>query len=369
MGRHTRLLAMAWKELLVLLLDKRARIALIAAPIMQMTLFGYASTLEIKHIDMGYVARDGGIAEERLLADLAGSPNMRNLERYASEDELLDGIERRKILAGLVIPQDLSRRLAQGRKAEVGLLLDGRRTNSSQLVASYVSDIASRTGAELRPEMPPPGPQVIATNWYNPALDYLWFTMPALIGMIVTVMVFIVSLLSVSRERELGSFDELMILPLTRIEVLVGKTLPAFVVGLINAAIYVVMIPNVYGVPMHGSLLLLFAAATAYALALTGIGLSISCLSQNQQQSFLGGFLVMVPLMLLSGFASPVDNMPGWLQILCKANPVLHMQIICEGIFLKNMGAATVFAHIWPMLLVSCATLPMAAWLFRARSA
>lgn len=367
-GRLPRLWAMAVKELLVVLLDKRARIMLLIAPILQLSLFGFASTLEVKAIDMGYVNRDGGIVSERVLAALGGSPNVRRLVRYDSGAALIQGIERREILAGMVLPQDLSRRVAAGGTGDIGLLLDGRRTNSAQIVASYVTDIVQSAGEDLRPEARLLGPRTLASHWFNPNLDYMWFTMPGLIALIITVMVFTVSLLSVSREREMGSFDELMVLPLTSVEVLVGKTIPAFLVGLFNVGLYILLIPTVYGVPLEGSVPLLLLASTAYALAVTGIGLSISCVAQNQQQSFLIGFLVMIPLIMLSGYASPVDNMPQWLQLVAQVNPVMHMLVICEGIFLKDMETASALAHTWPMLLVALLTLVLAGWLFRSRA-
>lgn len=367
-ARLSRLWAMAVKELLVVLLDRQGRIMLLIAPVLQLTLFGFASTLEVKAIDLGYVNRDAGIVAERVLATLGGSPNVRRLVRYDDSAALLRAIERREVLAGMVLPQDLSRRVAAGGTGDIGLLLDGRRTNSAQIVAGYVTDMVQHTGHDLRPQSRLLGPQVLASHWFNPNLEYLWFTMPGLIALIVTMMVFTVSLLSVSREREMGSFDELMVLPLTPAEVLIGKTLPGFLVGLFNAGLYALLIPTVYGVPLAGSVSLLLLASTAYALAVTGIGLSISCVSHSQQQSFLIGFLVMVPLILLSGYASPVDNMPAWLQVLAQANPVMHMLVICEGIFLKDMAASSVLAHTWPMLVAGAATLLLAARLFRLRS-
>lgn len=366
-ARLTRLWAMAVKELLVILLDRRARVVLVVAPILQLTLFGLATTLEVRNIDLGYTSQDSGSASEQLLAELAGSPNVRSLARFSNLDQLNRAIEHREILVGLVIPQDLSRKVASGGTGQIGILLDGRRINSAQIVAGYLGEIAARTGASLRPTGQASMPGIAAVYWYNPALDYVWFSMPGLIALIITVMVLAISLLAVSREREMGSFDEIMVLPLSSFEILVGKTIPAFLVAQFNATLYVILIPLVYGVPLHGSLWLLYLASIAYALALTGIGLSVSCLAQSQQQSFLLGFLVLVPMTLISGYASPVDNMPEWLQWAARANPIYHMLTICQGIFLKDLSASEVIGHVWPMLAVAVLTLGLAARLFRAR--
>ena len=148
---------------------------------------------------------------------------------------------------------------------------------------------------------------------------------------------------------------------------LIGKVAPAFLMGLVNSAAYLILIPLLYGVPFHGSVVLLFAGIFAYSLAMTGIGLAISAVSQTQQQAFLLGYLVMVPLIMVSGFTSPVDNMPGWLQSFALANPMYHMLAISQGEFLKALPLRFVVAHVWPMLAVSIVTLSTAYHLFRSR--
>ncbi len=363
-----RIWALVLKEIKVVLLDKRARTTLILSPVLQLALFGLATTLEVKNIDLGVVNRDNGIASERLLAALGGSRNLRTIRPYRNLAELNRGIAHREVIAGLVLPPDLSRDVAAGRTGEIGLLLDGRRINAAQIVNGYLGEIAAQTGAQLRPRSVPAGPQLVTAHWFNPNLDYRWFTMPAMIAVITAVLMISVSAQSVARERELRTYDQLMVLPLRPWEILVGKMVPAFLVGLFNALLYAALIPLLYGVPLHGSVPLLLLAILAFALAVTGIGVSISALAQTQQQAFLGGFMVTVPLILLSGYASPIDNMPGWLQPVANANPLSHMLTICEGIFLKDLPPHLVFAHVWPMLAVALFTLSLAAWLFRLRS-
>ena len=172
---------------------------------------------------------------------------------------------------------------------------------------------------------------------------------------------------SVARERELGTFDQLMVSPLRVSEILMGKMTPPLIIGLFNASLYLLVIPTVFGVPLTGSVLIFYVALIFYLLALIGVGMFVSTLSQTQQQAFLGMFLVTVPAILLSGFASPVDNMPRWLQILAEANPPKHFLIIVEGIFLKAMPAAEVLKHTWPLAMIAAVTLSASALLFRSR--
>jgi ABC-2 type transport system permease protein len=365
-ARLIRIWAMALKELKVVLLDKRARTTLIISPIIQLLLFGYASTLEVKNIDVGVVNRDNGTAAEQFLAGLGGSRNIRKLEFYPDAASLNDAIAHREVIAGLFLPPDLSRDVAAGRTGEIGLVLDGRRINAAQIVNGYLGEIAAQSGAQLR--APPAGPQLVTRHWFNPNLEYRWFTMPAMIAVITAVLMVSVSAQAVARERELGTYDQLMILPLRPHEILAGKLVPAFLVGLFNGLLYVAMIPLLYGVPMLGSVGPFLIAIVAFALSITGIGLSISALAQSQQQAFLSSFLVTVPLILLSGYASPSDNMPGWLQPLAEINPLTHMLLICEGIFVKGWGFPIVMQHVWPIILVALVTITVAGALFRLRS-
>lgn len=365
-GRIARLAALALKELRVVLLDRRARITLIVSPILQLALFGFATTLEVKNFDIGVVDRDNGRAAEQLIAALDGSPNVRALRFYPSEAALDQAIAHRRIIAGLLLPQRLSEEVSAGRTGEVLVLLDGRRSNAAQIVAGYIEQIAARAGAELRPQAVERGPQLLVRNAYNPNLDYLWFTLPSMIAVISAVLALSVAAQSIAREREFGTFDELMILPLHPWEILLGKVAPAFLVGMANAALFTVLIPLLYGVPLTGSPVLLLTAIFVYSMALVGIGLLISSVAQNQQQAFLFMFFVTVPMILLSGYASPVDNIPGWLQPLVAVNPAHHMLVISEGIFLKDLPPDLVLRHLLPMLGLAAALFAGALALFRA---
>jgi len=367
-GAWIRIVAMALKELKVVLLDRRVLTTLVVSPIVQLILFGFATTLEVRNIDIGVVNRDVGVASEQFLAAMGGNRNMREIRFYPSEAALREAIEQREVIAGLLIPPDLSVHYARRETAEMGLLLDGRRINAAQIVAGYMADIAHEAGGRMRPELAHPEPEVVARHWYNPNLEYRWFTLPGMITLITTVIVLSVSVQAIAREREFGTYDELMALPMRHWEILVGKSVPAFCVGLFNGALYVVMIPLVSDVPFNGSLLLMLLGIAAFSLAITGIGLAISTVSQNQQQAFLGGFLVIVPLMLLSGYASPVDGMPPWLQTVSRIDPLSHMLTISHGLFLKGLPARLILPEIVPILAVAVAALGLANLLMRLRN-
>ncbi|MEO6716815.1 MAG: ABC transporter permease [Novosphingobium sp.] len=364
---NSRLLAMIVKELWAVLRDPRGRIILVVPPIIQLVLFSAAATLEVKNVTIGIYSRDDGAASREFISELAGSPNFRRLIRIETPQALEEAIDGQQAIAVVVIDQGFSRDIAARRPATIQAILDGRKSNAAQIVMGYLNQVAANTGATLRPQPHRPIGQIAATNWYNPNLDYLWFILPSLIVQIGAISAMGVTAQSVSRERELGSFDQLMVSPLRTWEVLVGKMMPPLLLGLFNVTAYLIIIPLAYGLHMQGSLVLFYAAMLVYLFAVIGLGMAISAVSRTQQQAFLGMFVLIVPMILLSGFASPVENMPGWLQVIAEADPLKHFLIISEGLFLKGMTAADVFANTWPIAVIGVVTMAVAVWQFRAR--
>jgi ABC-2 type transport system permease protein len=207
----------------------------------------------------------------------------------------------------------------------------------------------------------------VVINWFNRNLDYLWFTMPALVAVISAISAMSVVAQSVARERELGTYDQLMVSPLRVGEILIGKMVPPVLIGTFITTVYVILIPLVFRVPLTGSVALLYGALFIYLLALTGVGMLVSVLSATQQQAFLGMFLVAIPVILLSGYASPIDNMPHWLQVIAHLDPATYFLKVTEGVFLKAMPAADVLDNCWPLALICVVTLSASALLFRSR--
>lgn len=362
----TRLRAIIIKELWAILRDPRTRITLIVPPILQLFLFGVATTLEVKNITIGVLNRDGGAWSQDMIERVQGSPNVTRIVVLGSDAEAQTAIDRQQVIAVLRFDPSFSADVASGRGGTIGALFDGRKSNAAQIVSGYLDRIAAEVAADAAPVRPAIGASV-TVNWFNPNLDYPWFTMPALVAIIAAVTTLSVVAQSVARERELGTFDQLMVSPLRVHEILVGKMVPPVLVGSFVATAYVILIPLIFGVPLTGSLLLFYGALLLYLLALTGIGMLVSVLSATQQQAFLGMFLVAVPSILLSGYASPVDNMPAWLQVIAHADPVTYFLAVSEGVFLKAMPARDVLANCWPLALIAAVNLTAASLLFRSR--
>lgn len=358
-----RLIAIMTKELLSTLRDPRARISLILPPILQLLIFSLATTLEVKNFSVGVLDSSGGQQSVEFVERLAGSPNVGRIVRLASPAALANAINRQQVIAAVVLDARFDRDMAAHRPATIGVILDGRRTNAAQIVNGYIGQIAAGMGAQTVPT----GGGTIVRNAFNPNLDYIWFTLPSLIVVICAISGMSVTAQSVARERELGTFEQLMVSPLRTHEILIGKMTPPLLIGLFNGALYVVAATTVFGVPFTGNLALFFLTLILYMLAIIGIGMLVSTLAGTQQQAFLGSFLLSVPIILLSGYASPVDNMPEWLQIIGLADPARHYLVIVEALFLKAPPAAVIWANSWPLIIIATVTLSAAAWLFRAR--
>lgn len=361
-----RLQAMIIKEIWAILRDPRARFVLILPPLIQLFIFTYATTLDVRNVDIGVLDRSSGVHSAEIVSRIAGSPNFRRIVPLGSSAELRRAIDDQQVIAALVIDEDFDRKIAAHEPATIGAVLDGRRSNAAQIVSGYLSQVVGSVGADLMPRASAE-PGSIVTNWFNPSLDYIWFTLPSLIAIITSVAGFAITSQSVAREREFGTFDQLMVSPLRVHEILIGKMVPPFLIGMINGTVYLVVAQLVFGVPFIGSLALFFLSLAVYLLSLIGLGMLVSAASQTMQQAFLGVFMVMTPLILLSGYASPIDNMPDWLQAVTYLNPARYFIAIVQGLFLKAMPASAVFHQLWPLALIACATLSGAAWLFRAR--
>jgi len=364
-----RLRALILKELLAVLRDPRGRMILIVPPLVQLVVFSLAATLDVSNIDLGLVNRDSGRWGAELTQRVAAAPTVRSLLVLQDPAAVRAAIDRQRVLAVLEIGPTFSRDLETGRATDLQLILDGRRSNAAQIVASYLDQIARDLAAEspagqrgagvmVRPEV---------RVWFNPNLLYPWFMVPSLVGVIAMLMGLTVTALSIARERELGTFDQVLVSPLRTHEILLGKVIPPLLIGLTHMSLFILAAVLVFGVPLRGSLLLLYGCGLVFLAAVIGIGLLISALSATQQQAILGAFLFMVPAMLLSGFATPIENMPDWLQPLTLADPLRHFLVVVKGIFLKDLPAAEVLAETLPLAVIAVVSLGAAALLFRRR--
>ena len=363
-----RIFALIIKELLAILRDPRGRLVIIVPPILQLVVFSYAATLEVKNVDIAILNRDSGKWGQELVQRIDGAPTFRKLVRTGDDKTLHDLIERQQVIAALQIGPTFSRDIEARRMGNVQIILDGRRSNAAQIVSSYLTQIIATLADDLAtPQQKASSVGIAPRYWFNPNLTFIWFTVPSLVAIIALLIGLVVTALSVARERELGTFDQLMVSPLRTHEILIGKLMPPMMIGLVHITLYVLAAIFVFGIPLRGSLLLLYGSALFYLASVVGIGLFISSLSMTQQQAILGAFVFIVPAILLSGFATPIENMPEWLQPLTFINPLRYFLIVVKGVFLKDIPLSEVVHNTLPLALIALCTLSAAAWLFRSR--
>ena len=364
---RTRLKALIVKELLNILRDPKSRTVLLVPPIIQIFIFSFAMTMEAKNVHLGVLNLDAGRAGFELVQRFKEARTFTRIVPLGGQVEIQPVLDQQEVLAVLVVPSDFSRRLADGRPTGVQLLLDGRKTNTAQIVRGYAQRILDGFLADRGAAAPPRPAVALTRHWFNPNLEFMWYTVPSLICILSTVISLILTALSVAREREMGTFEQLLVSPLQPFEILLGKALPALFLALCSASLLLAIAIFVFRIPFQGSLVLLYGALVVFLSSIVGIGLFISSLSMTQQQAILGAFVFMPPAVILSGFATPIENMPPWLQEFTLVNPLRWFLIIVRGVFLKDMPPADVLANTLPMVVIALATLAAAGWLFKRR--
>jgi len=362
-----RLFNLIIKEFHASLRDPKARALLVGPPILQIVVFSLAMTLEVRNVRLGVFNQDIGEGGYALIQRFQHSPTFTKIIPILHDAEINPIIDSQKALAVIVIPQDFSRELHAERGAKVQILLDGRRPNAAPIVGGYATKIINNFAREYQQSNASGRVEVETRNWFNVNLDPRRTTVPCLVCVLATVLGLILSGLSIARERETGTFEQLLVSPLTPTEILLGKAIPALVlatcsvVGLMGITIFIM------DIPLRGSFLLLLASLELFLLSIIGVGLFVSSLSLTQQQAILGVVLVMPPFITLSGFATPVENMPHWMQWLTVADPVRWYMVIVKGVFMKGMGVWETFLNCIPLAIIALTTLSAAAVMFRRR--
>ncbi len=364
-----RIIALTIKEFLALLKDKKSRVVLIAPPLIQLLVFGYAATFDLNHVSYAVYNEDTGAPARDFLAKLEGSPTFRLSARVTGDNEVAPLIDAKKVLLALHLDPYFSRDLRLGRPARLQAIIDGRDSNTAMLVLGYLRNIVARFNQEWAAQRGDPSPPALlkVRYWFNPNLESRWFIVPGIVGLLTLVVTMLVTALSVAREREAGTFDQLLVTPLRPAEILLGKALPGFIIGCLEATFIILMAVLWFHIPLRGSLPALYGGVFLFLLSAIGVGLMISSIAVTQQQGLLGAFIFLVPSIILSGFATPIANMPGIVQKLTLLNPLRYYMVILRSVFLEGASGELLISQYWPMAVISLVTLSVAGWLFRHR--
>lgn len=357
-----RIVALITKESQQLTATRRNILMLLMPLFLQLAIFPFATTLEVRNATLAVLNRDQGAEAIEIVQRFAATPAFTGFIALHDETELRTVIDGQTALIAVDIPQDFSRKALSGEPVVIQAIIDGRRSNAAQIAFSYLQQV-TETYTEERLGATPPATLVVR-NLYNPNLDYKWFVLPSLVAIIATIGCLLVTALSLAREREEGTFDQLLVTPLTPAYIMFGKAVPGILVSMTQSAIIALAAVFLYGVPFTGPVWLLIVATFAYALALSGVGLFISAISGSQQQAFLGVFCFMVPSVVLSGYLAPVENMPAVLRAISDVNPLTHFIALSKGLFLKGYGFREAAPSLAALIAIGVVTLAVAHSVF-----
>jgi len=357
------------KELLVILKDPSSRVILVVPALMQSLLFGYAATYDLTHVDYALLDQSRSGASTALIAKLDGTGVFRRAATLDSPVQIAPIVNAQEALVVIQIGPRFEQQLDAGEQASIQLILDARNSNTAGSAAGFVGSVVEAFNVEWRQRHG--GAQapvrIESRAWFNPNLETRWNFMPGMIAALSMIQTLLLTALSVAREREQGTFDQLLVTPLSPTEIMIGKAVPPVFIGLVQSTLVLLVTLLWFRVPMAGSLLTLYTGLVFFTVASVGIGLSISAVSANMQQAMLYTFVLIMPMMLLSGLTTPVSNMPRALQIATLANPLRFAIDLVQRVYLEGVGLLTVWHNLVPLFIIAAITLPLAAWLFRHR--
>ena len=364
-----RILALVRKEFLALFKDPKSRMTLIVPPMIQLLVFGYAATFDLKHIPYAIYDEDRSAVSRDLEAAFAGAPAFHRVAVLSAEGEIAPLVDARRVLVVVHIGPRFAAELLSGRTAPLQVIVDGRNSNTAMAALGYVRDMVDRFNRDWIAAHGLQGPPaaLVTRAWFNPNLESRWFFIPGIVGMLTLVVTMLVTALTVAREREQGTFDQLLVTPMRPGEILLGKALPGFLIGIVQATVILLIATLWFHVPLLGSLPALYCGLALFLLSGVGAGLLISSLAVTQQQGLLGAFLFMVPAVILSGFATPIANMPEAVQLITLIDPLRYFLVILRKVFLEGAGFDVLLGQLWPMAVIGVVTLGLASWLFRHR--
>jgi ABC-2 type transport system permease protein len=337
-----RILFLAHAEVLHIARDRILLAQTLIVPMVQLLILANAATFEIRNMPIHVVDLDRSSASRLVVSRLASSGHFDIVDATPSlervDERMLDG----SITMAVVIPRDFERSIVRTGTAQVELSVNGEKGSAAGIVQAYATRVLAESGAALSPGRGEPRIDVRTRSRYNPTLNYKFYMVPGILVALMTIIGSLLSAQNIAREKELGTLEQLNVTPITRGEFIIAKLLPFWVLGLIELSLGLLIGKLVFGLPMHGSLPLLYAVATVYLGVALGVGLWISALVDTQQQAMFVTFFIVNIYLLMSGLFTPVDSMAPWVQTVTMINPVRHFVAIARAILMKGAGLADI---------------------------
>ncbi len=349
-----RLHQMLIKEFIQVFRDKRTRFLIIAPPIIQMLIFGYAAILEIRHVPAAILDYDNTQLSRELISNFTSSRYFDVRKRLTDRHQIVQMIDSGEVIMAIQINAGFAQDLRKGRTAHLQVILDSSNSNTALVGLGYLNEVTANFAQDYRndrlqrtsPLTIGQIPRIVLERrpWFNTELSSQWFFVPGVIGNLILVIVVNLTAFAIVREREIGTLEQIMVTPIRRVEFIMGKTLPFFLIGAFDAILVSVFGTLWFGVPLRGSIGVLALGTVLFLFCMLGIGLFISTVSHTQQQAMVTSFFFLMPAITFSGFGTPISSMPEPLQWLTYLNPLRYFQTLLRVVFLKGGGLDV----LWP---------------------
>lgn len=365
------------KELRQMRRDPRLMMMILMMPILQLLLYGYAVTTDVRHLKTVFCDLDHSSQSRSVIESILASPEYFDDAGYVDDERQAQlALDRGAASIVMVIPRGFGRAIAKGQTASLQALLDGSDPNAGTIGSGYLAKIVAAQAAKILQtrateaglsDVAAAGVDARIQVWYNPTLESSYSLVPGVMCMIVSNLTIILSALAIVRERELGTIEQLLVTPMKAHELMLGKLIPYLLMGFADVVVILVLSDILFGIPMRGSVWLLVAIAGLFMLGSLGIGLLVSTTSKTQQQAQMLASLFIMPNMMLSGFMFPIANMPTWLQPITFLLPMRYFLASVRGIMMKGNGFGDLSGEVWPLALLSVSIFIAAILRFQKR--
>ncbi len=330
---------------------------MLIAPVIQLFILGYAATFEVKNLPIAILDEDNSILTREISESINSTETFNIVVNLNSLDEIDDALKRGKASMVIIFPNEFEKKLSKNEKVELPVIIDGTDANSATIAMGFFSSIVMERFVSIVDEkvksqglrfIPFCEPEI--RIWFNPEMRSSSFIIPGLIGMILITVTLIMTAMSMVREKEQGTIEQLLVTPVKGYELLIGKILPFILIGLIDATAVILVGKFWFKVPLRGDIVLLFISVFVFLLTTLGLGIFASVISRTQQQALMTAYFFAMPNIILSGFVFPVESMPPVIRFITNFVPLKYFLIILRGIFLKGAGIEVIYPQILILL-------------------
>ncbi len=363
-----RLKALIIKEFKTTLQDPKSRFIIIMPPLLQLFIFTNSASMEIRNVNLGILNYDKTQLSSSFLYEFKNAKFVKSYVEVNNIKDLNHLISNGKINMGIILNNNFSKDFKNNEKiAKIEAIFDGRQTNVANILSGYTNIITSNF---VRKELNIQSNkiQVIETNFYNPNLEFIWFTVISLVGILSAMTGLVLTSLSIANEKEKGTFDEIFISPLSAFEILIGKMIPPLLIALFVNIFMSVSAIIFYKVPFCGSIVLFLVSSIIYIMSILSVGLFLSSISKTQQQAIFLAFTFFVPVVMTSGYISPIENMPQFFRLIASINPLNYYLVIIKGIFLKDINIFPVIKNLFPLIIMTILMMILTHYIFEKKN-